>query len=430
MNYRRAAIFLCVQCFACGPGAPSGATEVGSSSSGGDSGPTSGEGAVPTSGGDSSGGSDGGSTGGEAITCPAGQVRWTLLGSQALAVPPGVSAAVVHGGLTVMADGDLAFAGAAGEPQVPALLRVSPLGEVLGVDASAGGPPGMLLAYLAGRAADEGLVVAGYRVDGGAARPFLAGFDAGGLALAEAQLAADRRLARSLVLVDGAAVLTAQDGETGAGVVFKAEVATGAELWSRTLTGADELVMSVVKGPAGELAVGGVAGEGDEGWTRLLLWQLDAGGGLVWQREVTRAPFSALTDLELTPDGQVVALTVGPFLDHTVDLFAADLGDGSPRWESQLAVTDGAGRPYADELLVDADGLTIPIARSVPGDFTRRGVEVHRVNFIGETFELVPLPQIPPGDDNFTVMASARGACGELVVVVGEQAPWFAAFAG
>lgn len=364
---------------------------------------------------------------GEPVVCPKDQQAWISVASTALALPAEVTYSAFGANKIGLPDGNLALAVTlgAGDP-APGVVLLSPLGEVLSVHAGAPSPS----TFVSSLASDPngGLLVLGQHGQFEESQAFLARFAADGAALGEVQLGQDVRMS-TMVPVGDAALTVGRESGTGWWLRQYA-VATGEQQWQSQISAEPAVILTqMVVDAQGDVFVAGAASATDDGFTELRLWRFTGAGQPLWSTSFVVPAYDVVTDLEVAPDGRVLALRIGPFPEFSVDLIAVEPADGALAWEANLAVPDATGRPSASSLHVDADALTIPIVRSEPGKFGRRAVDVQRVSFAGELLELVPLPDIPASDDTFSSFDSVRATCGELTLLLGEGELWFAAYA-
>lgn len=75
---------------------------------------------------------------------------------------------------------------------------------------------------------------------------------------------------------------------------------------------------------------------------------------------------------------------------------------------------------WAQDMLVDADGFTVPISRSMSHHGIETSVhsfEVRKVSLEGELLAVTPLPGVFPPGASISSARSVRGRCGELILV-------------
>ncbi|MBZ5710039.1 PQQ-binding-like beta-propeller repeat protein [Nannocystis pusilla] len=420
---------------ACGPGVLDGDTE-GSSSSTGGSGPGSSSGtegpgeptttadppattALPTT------------SGGEPSGCPEGQ-PWSPLGSSVLGVPEGFAASTFADNMVVLADGRIAVAGVLesmpGVMEAPAVLFLSPAGEVLGMTTA---EPSQIVSVSAlRRAADDSLVLWLTRLDPMMLAPGVLRLAPDGSVLGEVPLA-ESVVGAGFELADDTAVIAGRDRLTSIPTVAKFAIETGAMVWRVALDEPDVVVPSeVVVTPEGDIFVaGGGDRDVDASFTVVRLWKIRGDGQIEWASSLARPPFGLLTAFERLPNGQLAVLRRGPDDDQTIELLAVDAADGSPAWELPLAAPDASEEPYARALLVDADALSIPVMRSEHEFSALRSIAVQRVSFGGKLLEVVPL-DVPARPSRGWTTVSVRGNCDELVLLSGEfEELWLGSFA-
>ncbi|MCY1070596.1 hypothetical protein OV090_37995 [Nannocystis sp. RBIL2] len=370
------------------------------------------------------------STSGEPGQCPEGQ-PWSLLGSTDLAVPDDFFASTHRDVLTILPDGRAAIGGTLGTaqeggPVAPAVLFASASGEVLTL--AAGEPATNFGLGEMVVAADGGLVAPALRVDGMTARPGLLRVAADGSQLTEVELAVPVA-SDALALFGDTAVLAGLDRSAMKMVVAKVVVATGALVWRTELGDAGQLLLDeLVPTPEGDVVVAGRSGDDISNPTNHELWRIGAGGGLVWHSPQAVPAYTYTPALALLPNGQVAALRLGTD-DGRLDLVARDLADGSLQWEVEVAAAEPPARLSGRFIHVDADALSIPVLDAAADELSLGATSVQRVSFDGQLLESLPLA-VPPGLLPYWGVLSARGACGELVVVAGErQNVWFGTFA-
>lgn len=432
----RAALLLLPACGPISPGEADG--ESGASSGPGD--PTDSTGApVPTTGDDPT--TDGTSTAtpttadpttadpttADPVTCPKDQQPWVTVASNELPLPDGAGFSPFGGGQVGLPNGNFALAVSLGVTNpAPGVVIVSPLGEVLSVNAGAPNP----VTFVSAIANDPagGVVVLGQHDEPMNQRPFLARFAADGAPLGEASIAAKMR-ASTMALTGTSAITVGRTNGTGQWLLAQHDIVTGAPQWQAAIADEPGLILTrMTRDAQGDIFVAGADNPTEDGFTDLRIWRFTGAGQPVWNRTFVASGFDVVTDLELAPDGRVIALRIGPFPEFSVDLVAVDPADGALAWDLNVAVPDTTGRPSATDMHVDADALTIPIVRSEPGKFGRRTVDVHRVSYSGELVDLIPLADIPSSDDNFNALTSVRGACGELTLLLGFGRIWFASY--
>jgi len=368
-------------------------------------------------------------TTGEPSGCPEGQ-PWSSLGSAVLTVPEGFAAATGADGMVVMADGRIAVAGVIeGMLELPAVLFLSPAGEVLGM--TNGAPSEATSVSGLWRAADDSLVLYLARADTMTVTMSLLRFAPDGSSLGEVPLATQILGAGFVLADDGGAVIAGRERPTGIPRVAKFAVETGAAAWSVELDEPGESNPTrVAIAPEGDIVIAGSGSEDLDGNATLhRMWRLGGDGQLRWSGSQVKPPFSHLTAIASLPNGQVATLRRGPDDDQTVDLLAVDFLDGSPEWETTIAVPDADELPYGRALLVDADALSIPVMRSEPEFSALRSIAVQRVSFGGQLLDLVPL-DVPARPSRGWTTLGVRGNCEELVILTGELADlWLGSFA-
>jgi hypothetical protein len=435
MHHRRLLLapFL-VLSLACGPGVLDGDTEGSSTSTGGpgpgSSSGTEGPGEPTTTADPPTTTAPPTTSGGEPSGCPEGQ-PWSPLGSSVLTVPEGFSAGTTSDNMVVMADGRIAVAGVIEMPgvaEVPAVLFLSPAGEVLGMTTAE--PSDAVSVSALRRAADDSLVLWLARLDPMMLAPGVLRLAPDGSLLGEVPLA-EAVLGAGFELADDTAVIAGRDRLTAIPTVAKFASETGAMVWSVALDEPDVVVPSeVVVTPEGDIFVaGGGDRDVDANFTVVRMWKIRGDGQIEWANSLARPPFGLLTAFERLPNGQLALLRRGPDDDQTIELLAVDAADGSPAWEVTLATPDAAEEPYARKLLVDADALSIPVMRSEPEFSALRSIAVQRVSFGGQLLEVVPL-EVPARPSRGWTTVSVRGNCDELVILSGEfEELWLGSFA-
>ncbi|MCY1054807.1 PQQ-binding-like beta-propeller repeat protein [Nannocystis sp. SCPEA4] len=432
MHHRPLLAPFLVVSLACGPGVLDGDTD-GSSTSTGGPGPGSSSGSegpgeptttadppmtitLPTTSGD------------EPSGCPEGQ-PWSSLGSSVLTVPEGFAAGTYADNMVVMADGRIAVAGVIESiPEVPAVLFLSPAGEVLGMTTAE--PSEAVAVSALRRAADDSLVLWLARLDPMMLAPGLLRLAPDGSLLGEVPLA-ESVIGAGFALADDTAVIAGRDRLTAIPTVAKFAIETGAMVWSVALDEPDVVVPSeVVVTPEGDIFVaGGGDRDVDANFTVVRMWKIGGDGQIEWANSLARPPFGIITAFERLPGGQLAVLRRGPDDDQTIELLAVDAADGSPAWELPLAAPDVSEEPYARALLVDADALSIPVMRSEPEFSALRSIAVQRVSFGGQLLEVVPL-EVPARPSRGWTTVSVRGNCDELVILSGEfEELWLGSFA-
>lgn len=205
----------------------------------------------------------------------------------------------------------------------------------------------------------------------------------------------------------------------------------GTELWKISVQGPEfMLIRDIARAPGGDFVfVGEGAPDENSHSTMLVIGRVTPDGEKVFQELLERPPFGAATAIEWTPAGQVVVLT-GLWDPEAPSVVALALDDefgsfGEPGWETQISSGDPElGNGWARTILVDAEGLTIPVSHhheflpGVPSD--EIAVVVHRIGLDGAPISAKPLPLDPTTQTPATGSAT-RGACGELVMLLEDQ---------
>jgi hypothetical protein len=368
-----------------------------------------------------------GTTTGGPIACPAGQAKWEKIGGAALVLPADISALSA---MAPMADGNVAMAGMVTKDDrtAPGLLKVTGTGEVLGLQVGELGEPQVQIVTGAlERADDDRLVLSQVNILGQERVQGFSSFAADTTPLASLALPGLNSGAFAL-LGDDAALAGRTKGEPLSRAT-RLTLGDGAQVWQTDLAGSegDARVQAIATSPEGDVLLAGASSEGDGGFARLHVWRLDAGGAPGWSRAIDLPAFDAVHDIALGSAGQVLVLRFGPWPEGQADLSALDPATGADLWTVTVAAADADGRfAQVDRILVDADALTIPVARSAPASLKLTGVGVQRVSFAGELQEFVAL-DVPPGEE--FALRTARGECGELLIWTGFDNHWLGSFA-
>lgn len=218
----------------------------------------------------------------------------------------------------------------------------------------------------------------------------------------------------------------------------KIDPATGVPVWTAVLAeSATEgewppLIMAIAAGPSGEVVVAAQAISADDvsDWfaDTIHLWQFTGDGAEVWHRELTVPVFSELTDLQYTPGGDLLLLRGGPDDEPSrVQLLAVAGADGSTLWQQTVATSNAErGKPWAEQLHIEGDAVTVPITWSPAADHltssNERALTIHRLSLAGEPLSDVALldPMVGLGSsETYTLL----GDCGELVVLAVDEGP-------
>lgn len=366
-------------------------------------------------------------TTGEPVTCPEGQ-PWELLGSARLAVPEDFVADARRRIMTVTNDGRVAIAGFQGSPAAPAVLFASPTGEVLAVSAGEPGPEVQPFGLQRGSEGD--LVLLGWRVQNSKGVPFFARFAGDGSPLSEVQLELPV-LGEAFALAADGGVIAGLDKAGAQRVIAKFTPDSGALQWKHILAAPNEqLEDAVIVGSQGGVVLATRRDVDDQGVSNRLDIDLRGPDGVaLWKTSLEDLPYSFTSALALTPNEQIIVMRSGFAPEFLVDLIGLDLASGLPVWFQTLATADATGRPTARDLIVDAEGLTIPILRTTADDLSLGSVEIQQLSFDGDLLKPVPLAVPANPSPHFDVLA-ARGNCGELVLLAGKgQDMWLGAFA-
>lgn len=362
---------------------------------------------------------------GEPATCPEGQQRLAPLWRLDIELPPDLSAGV-RGPIGRMSDGRIVLAAELSSPAGagPGVLLVSPGGEFLGAAPLPGEDTGETLHMMRIGADDRPLLLVEHEVAG---EPLLAlrRFDDAGAPLGGSDLESPRPKFLGggpyAFALGGASVIAGFDLSADGPALVRTQPGSEQLAFMVALNGpASTIVRAVAVGPDGSIVVAGGA-EWDVGFRRLVLARFSVEGFFKWRREIETDRFDDLTGLDFAADEQLVALRAGGGIDgpRQVTLLAVEVADGATRWELPVATPDAAGNPWASDLLVDGDTLTIPISRNESNEHeivvASRFIEVARVSLQGEKIDAVPVPGALAGS-GVDIARAVRGRCGELVL--------------
>jgi hypothetical protein len=315
-------------------------------------------------------------TTGEPATCPEDQQAWITVASTALTLPADVGYSPFGASEIGLPDGNLALAVAVGAAEAaPGVVILSPLGEVVSVNAGAASP--MTFVHTLVADPNGGVIVLGQH---GQAEPqaFMARFAADGAPLGEVPVGTNLRMS-AMAIAGDAAVMVGLEPGTGRWMLGQYDIVTGAQQWQSLIAEEPGLILTrMVVDPHGDIFVAGAGNETDAGFTELRMWRFAGDGQPLWNIALVEPAYDFVTDLEVSPVGQILALRIGPFPEFSVDLVAVDSAGGDLAWEVNLAVPDPTGRPSATNMHLDADALTIPIVRSEPGKLGRRPARLLR----------------------------------------------------
>lgn len=286
------------------------------------------------------------------------------------------------------------------------------------------------------RVAGDQVVLLGPRGDGATFGGYVSRFAAGGPELSRAGLTTQQlNWPIDFELRGGRAVVIGTARPTAQLWLAEVDVATGAPTWEVPLPASNTpFRRAVAIGPGGEIVAGSAGWPGLDG-PEYKLWRVDDDGALLWERDLLEPSKGGgeLTDLLITPDGQVVAITTEFSPTPRIVMKAVTLADGAPTWTLAVATEDEAGVPVLQHGLVEPDALALVIARGP--EFWDKGTAdpltaaLHRVSFTGAVLDVTPLPLTdlelgPPW------LAAARGACGDLVLFqANNQKSWLGSFA-
>ncbi|MBA3545748.1 MAG: hypothetical protein H0T76_04625 [Nannocystis sp.] len=391
-------------------------------------------------GGNSESGTDGASTGeptsggsepttGVPAGCPEGQEHlaplWTVEFS------PQGSSFGFHSGkgpIGRMADGRIVVAMSfdlATDKKGISLLVVTPEGELLAPTESTLGPNGAEPYVLRIGPDDQPLLLGGH-FDGEGEGPVsgLTRFASDLAPLSEVELAFPTLgpgiVEPTMALAGDAVVVAGFDAVSKQMRVAKLAPDTGVPAWQVGLAGPEDMwVRAVAVGPQGDVAVAAHADVGFGDDDTLRLWRFDSDGGLVWERVITVPEYEDVTALHFAPDDQIVVLRGTTEFTARVELLSVEVDSGATRWALTVAEPEGEMTAWAQDMLIDADGFTVPVSRSRghhDGATSMHTFEVREVSFAGELLAVTPLPSVYPGG-GISWMRSVRGRCGELILV-------------
>jgi hypothetical protein len=364
-------------------------------------------------------------TSGDPATCFPGQPPWSLLSSAEFDLPEEL-AAVEQQVMAPMSDGNVAIAVRTGDgmQQWGVLLIVSPAGEIIKTVET--GKSTQVRATRLMRDGD-GLVLLSLRVQDGVTGSFLTRFAADGSLLGEVPL--ERPLAGGDFEIAGTdALVVGVDRISKTFHLARFDIDSGALLFDREFGAQGELTVNELAiDEGGDIFLAGGSALDDEGAATLQLWRVTATGEPVWHQGFGVPRFEFINDLALAPDGLAVVAR-SAVDDRHVDVLAFDREIGAQRWEIAF-VGDADADLDADIFHVDDGAIALPLMRATPGKGTPQSVEVARISFTGALLETVLLPQVPALPTFNSAVLTARGDCGEMVLLAGHGDPlWLGSF--
>ncbi|MCY0987718.1 PQQ-binding-like beta-propeller repeat protein [Nannocystis sp. ILAH1] len=304
-----------------------------------------------------------------------------------------------------------------------ALLLFAPDGALLGPQTAALGTSPVEVHVLRIGADDQPLVLAEHFDTGDGSIHKLTRFSADMEVLSQIELVfpSPDVLVKPVMAVAGDVLAVAgHDAQLGARQVARLAPDTGAPLWKRELAGPGDLIpRQIAIGPQGDVAVAAHADfVGDEEDT-LRLWRFDAGGAPIWDRVITVPVYEDITALHFAPGDQLVVLRGTVEFSTRAELLSVEVATGETRWELTVAEPEGDMTAWAQDMLVDGDGFTIPVSRSKwhhDIQTSTHTLELRKVSLAGELLAVDPLPGVLVPDTTSWVR-SLRGRCGELILL-------------
>lgn len=359
--------------------------------------------------------------------CPEGQPPLTPLWQFEYEPPPssfGFDSGISQ--LGRMSDGRIIAAGELNlstDTSGVALVEVSPDGQFLDVQTDALGEHQSEVYSLAVDANDQPLVLAMHWSDSETGLAKLTRFASDTSLISEVELPqlgyqSSWGAPRMALAADGV-VLVGSDHEVQ-DLVMKVDATTGAPIWQHTIAGSLNLwLQQVAVGPAGDIVVAGHDPAGGFTSDTLMLWRFDSAGTLLWERQILVPAFEAVAAVRFTPDDQVVVLrgTAEEF-GASVELTSVERSTGATRWELTVAPFEDDRNAWAEDMYVDADHFTIPVARSEElhqNPSTGSSFDVRTVSLTGELLAVTPITDAIGPSQSATVR-SVRGQCGELIL--------------
>lgn len=304
-----------------------------------------------------------------------------------------------------------------------ALLLFAPDGALLGPQTAALGTSPVELHALRIGADDQPLVLARHFVGDDKSVHKLTRFSAEMELLSQIELTfpATEWLFPPAMAVGGDALAVAgHDAELGTRQVARLATDTGAPLWKRELAGPGDLVpRQIAVGPQGDVVVAAHADFGVDEEDTLRLWRFDADGALIWDRVLTVPVYEDITALHFAPGDQLVVLRGTVEFSTRAELLSVEVATGETRWELTVAEPEGDMTAWAQDMLVDGDGFTIPVSRSKwhhDIQTSTHTLELRKVSLAGELLAVDPLPGVFVPDTTSWVR-SLRGRCGELILL-------------
>ncbi|MCY1054047.1 hypothetical protein [Nannocystis sp. SCPEA4] len=370
--------------------------------------------------------------------CPQGQAPFTQRWSSVLTPPldPAFAEIESMNAILTLGDGRLALPVMALDVEAgtdgPGVLFTSPEGKFLGLHLGqlTAQPQGDdVRLYATQRGIGDELVQTGSRhwKEGEEEQRanWVARFTGDGTFLGQTDMVAPNGSDARLGLLD-APVLLAIDLPTRAMQAVKLGPGDSEPAWTVTLHEFDPDIPALHGEPIAVVPRGdGTAliafGTWDDVWT-LHLVAVDSGGATLWTRDVV-VPWHP-RDVVAIPDGWVVM--TNEFTEDFVHLWAFAAEGGASMWDLEVATISDGRRPFAQNLHVTGDHLTIPVLRMPTDNIIAptfgRTVEAHRVSFAGEPIDVTSLPDAAMLEGTM-VLASTVSTCGELIVFTQGRSP-------
>ena len=367
-------------------------------------------------------------TTGEQAICPEGQEHLAPLWAVEFPPPPtSFNFYSGHGPIGRMADGRIVVAmnlELTPDHKGLSLLVVTADGELLAPTEFALGPKNSEPYVLRIGPDDQPLVLAGHGLNGEGLLPRLTRFAPDMALLSEDELAfpvlGPGSVEPVMALAGDAPVVAGFDAVSKQMHVARLAPDTGVPVWDVALPGPlDMSVRAVAVGPQGDVAVAAHGDQGVDDDDTLRLWRFDGDGGLVWERAITVPEYEDVTALHFAPDNQIVVLRGTKEFSTRAELLSVEVDSGATRWALTVAEPEGEMTAWAQDMLVDADGFTIPVSRSKGHhdiETSTHSFEVRKVSLEGELLAVTQLPGVfTPGSTSWA--RSVRGRCGELILV-------------
>lgn len=370
--------------------------------------------------------------------CPEGQAHLEPLWQ--VAYPPAEYDSFYSGFQTLgrLSDGRIAVPGVRGsvDDRSVALLLTAPEGQPIGPQAGAVDQAGEVYAFAIG-ADDEPVVLAEHATDTDAGIMKLTRFAPDMTLVSQVELpllGVTLNFPPTLALDGDVPVVAGVAADGTSSLVAKLAPDTGAPVWQQTLAGPPDMWAShVAIGPTGAIAVGAHADFGVDTEDTLRLWLFDPAGEKLWDRVITVPRYEELNALQFAPGDQLVTLRNGEEFSARVEMLAVEAATGATRWELTVADIEGKRGAWAEDLLVDADRVTIPMTRSwmhhgIMKSADEHSFEVRTVSFAGKLLDVTQVPGVL-ADGGTSWVRSVRGRCGELILFREDFDPMLMAFA-